>query len=98
MHFIVPGMPSVWSGLAYYALMIYKLQIFCIYKLLRRGVHCLQMKALKDLGLDVTKGSVATDSSVTQTKFHIMRLWVHATFCLLQFLIPRLVVCLHFEK
>uniref|UniRef100_A0A453K9P0 ACT domain-containing protein ACR n=1 Tax=Aegilops tauschii subsp. strangulata TaxID=200361 RepID=A0A453K9P0_AEGTS len=32
------------------------------------------MKALKDLGLDVTKGSVATDSSVTQTKFHIMRL------------------------
>uniref|UniRef100_A0A453K9S6 Uncharacterized protein n=1 Tax=Aegilops tauschii subsp. strangulata TaxID=200361 RepID=A0A453K9S6_AEGTS len=78
--------------------MIYKLQIFCIYKLLRRGVHCLQMKALKDLGLDVTKGSVATDSSVTQTKFHIMRLWVHATFCLLQFLIQHLVVCLHFEK
>ncbi|RLM58136.1 ACT domain containing protein [Panicum miliaceum] len=31
------------------------------------------MKALKDLGLDVTKGTVATDSAVTQTKFHIMR-------------------------
>ncbi|AQK39300.1 ACT domain-containing protein ACR12 [Zea mays] len=34
-----------------------------------------KMKALKDLGLDVSKGSVATDSAVTQTKFHIMRLW-----------------------
>jgi len=31
------------------------------------------MKALKDLGLDVTKGTVATDSAVTKTKFHIMR-------------------------
>jgi hypothetical protein len=31
------------------------------------------MKALKDLGLDVTKGTVTTDSDVTQTKFHIMR-------------------------
>ncbi|KAL6641880.1 hypothetical protein ACP70R_020061 [Stipagrostis hirtigluma subsp. patula] len=30
-------------------------------------------KALKDLGLDVTKGTVTTDSDVTQTKFHIMR-------------------------
>jgi hypothetical protein len=58
----------------------------------------LQMKALKDLGLDVTKGTVATDSSVTQTKFHIMRSWVHATFCLLHFLIKRLVVCLNLEK
>uniref|UniRef100_A0A453K9Q1 ACT domain-containing protein ACR n=1 Tax=Aegilops tauschii subsp. strangulata TaxID=200361 RepID=A0A453K9Q1_AEGTS len=68
------GCPFFGLALLRYALMIYKLQIFCIYKLLRRGVHCLQMKALKDLGLDVTKGSVATDSSVTQTKFHIMRL------------------------
>ncbi|KAL5647253.1 hypothetical protein ACJX0J_041608, partial [Zea mays] len=33
------------------------------------------MKALKDLALDVTKGSVTTDSAVTQTKFHIIRLW-----------------------
>ncbi|XP_062202789.1 ACT domain-containing protein ACR12-like [Phragmites australis] len=32
------------------------------------------MSALKDLGLDVTKGNVTTDSAVTQTKFHIMRL------------------------
>ncbi|GJN13765.1 hypothetical protein PR202_gb00507 [Eleusine coracana subsp. coracana] len=31
------------------------------------------MKALKDLGLDVTKGNVAAESAVTQTKFHIMR-------------------------
>lgn len=45
------------------------------------GIHCLQMKALKDLGLDVTKGSVTTDSAVTQTKFHIMRLWVLAPSC-----------------
>lgn len=45
------------------------------------GIRCLQMKALKDLGLDVTKGSVTTDSSVTQTKFHIMRLWVLAPSC-----------------
>jgi hypothetical protein len=43
--------------------------------------HCLQMKALKDLGLDVTKGSVTTDSAVTQTKFHIMRSWVLAPSC-----------------
>jgi len=40
----------------------------------RLGALLDTMKALKDLGLDVTKGSVATDSSVTQTKFHIMRL------------------------
>ncbi|GJM87982.1 hypothetical protein PR202_ga03994 [Eleusine coracana subsp. coracana] len=31
------------------------------------------MKALKDLGLDVTKGNVTAESAVTQTKFHIMR-------------------------
>ncbi|KAM0856554.1 hypothetical protein ACQ4PT_049058 [Festuca glaucescens] len=40
----------------------------------RLGALLDTMKALKDLGLDVTKGSVSTDSSVTQTKFHIMRL------------------------
>ncbi|KAF8641860.1 hypothetical protein HU200_067563 [Digitaria exilis] len=34
------------------------------------------MKALKDLGLDVTKGTVTTDLAVTQTKFHIMRLLI----------------------
>ncbi|KAF8657939.1 hypothetical protein HU200_059749 [Digitaria exilis] len=39
----------------------------------RLGALLDTMKALKDLGLDVTKGTVATDSSVTQTKFHIMR-------------------------
>ncbi|WVZ88374.1 hypothetical protein U9M48_034901 [Paspalum notatum var. saurae] len=39
----------------------------------RLGALLDTMKALKDLGLDVTKGSVATDSAVTQTKFHIMR-------------------------
>ena len=54
-------------------------QLFC------PGIHCLQMKALKDLGLDVTKGTVATDTAVTKTKFHIMRLWVLATLCLLYF-------------
>ncbi|KAJ1686273.1 hypothetical protein LUZ63_017663 [Rhynchospora breviuscula] len=32
------------------------------------------MKALKDLGLDVTKGSVTTEASVTKTKFFIMRM------------------------
>ncbi|OEL31776.1 ACT domain-containing protein ACR12 [Dichanthelium oligosanthes] len=42
----------------------------------RLGALLDTMKALKDLGLDVTKGTVATDSAVTQTKFHIMRLWV----------------------
>lgn len=57
----------------------------CISKLFCPGIHCLQMKALKDLGLDVTKGSVSTESAVTQTKFHIMRSWVHATFCVLHF-------------
>lgn len=31
------------------------------------------MKALKDLGLDVTKGTVTTEASVVQTKFFIMR-------------------------
>ncbi|KAL6870947.1 hypothetical protein ACP4OV_014795 [Aristida adscensionis] len=31
------------------------------------------MKALKDLGLDVTKGNVTADSAVTETKFHIMQ-------------------------
>ncbi|KAL6905621.1 hypothetical protein ACP4OV_003222 [Aristida adscensionis] len=42
----------------------------------RLGALLDTMKALKDLGLDVTKGSVTTDptdTSVTQTKFHIMR-------------------------
>jgi len=39
----------------------------------RLGALLDTMKALKDLGLDVTKGSVTTDSAVTQTKFHIMR-------------------------
>ncbi|KAJ4795635.1 hypothetical protein LUZ62_046881 [Rhynchospora pubera] len=33
-----------------------------------------EMKALKDLGLDVTKGSVTTEASVTKTKFFIMRM------------------------
>ncbi|XP_075496393.1 ACT domain-containing protein ACR12-like isoform X2 [Primulina tabacum] len=32
------------------------------------------MKALKDLGLDVLKGTVTTENSVTQTKFFITRL------------------------
>ncbi|BAT15925.1 Os12g0152700, partial [Oryza sativa Japonica Group] len=39
----------------------------------RLGALLDTMKALKDLGLDVTKGSVSTESAVTQTKFHIMR-------------------------
>nr|CAB3490932.1 unnamed protein product [Digitaria exilis] len=39
----------------------------------RLGALLDTMKALKDLGLDVTKGTVTTDSTVTQTKFHIMR-------------------------
>ncbi|XP_006663822.3 ACT domain-containing protein ACR12-like [Oryza brachyantha] len=39
----------------------------------RLGALLDTMKALKDLGLDVTKGSVATESALTQTKFHIMR-------------------------
>ncbi|PUZ62974.1 hypothetical protein GQ55_3G029900 [Panicum hallii var. hallii] len=39
----------------------------------RLGALLDTMKALKDLGLDVTKGTVTTDSDVTQTKFHIMR-------------------------
>lgn len=58
------------------------------------GIHCLQMKALKDLGLDVTKGSVTTDSAVTQTKFHIMRLWVLAPFCFI-FYVQHLVMCVY---
>ncbi|KAG8089051.1 hypothetical protein GUJ93_ZPchr0011g28393 [Zizania palustris] len=40
----------------------------------RLGALLDTMKALKDLGLDVTKGSVATHSAVIETKFHIMRL------------------------
>ncbi|WVZ88373.1 hypothetical protein U9M48_034901 [Paspalum notatum var. saurae] len=46
----------------------------------RLGALLDTMKALKDLGLDVTKGSVATDSAVTQTKFHIMRnfIWINS--------------------
>lgn len=56
--------------------------IFLLYlPIILPGIHCLQMKALKDLGLDVTKGSVTTDSAVTQTKFHIMRSWVLAPSC-----------------
>ncbi|KAG8050638.1 hypothetical protein GUJ93_ZPchr0009g1102 [Zizania palustris] len=39
----------------------------------RLGALLDTMNALKDLGLDVTKGSVATELAVTQTKFHIMR-------------------------
>ncbi|KAG2614900.1 ACT domain-containing protein ACR12-like [Panicum virgatum] len=39
----------------------------------RLGALLDTMKALKDLGLDVTKGTAVTDSDVTQTKFHIMR-------------------------
>jgi hypothetical protein len=34
------------------------------------------MKALKDLGLDVTKGSVTTELDVIKTKFFIMRMLV----------------------
>lgn len=33
-----------------------------------------QMKSLKDLGLDVAKGTVTTEGSVTQTKFLITQL------------------------
>lgn len=33
-----------------------------------------QMRALKDLGLDVAKGTVATEGPVKQTKFFITRL------------------------
>lgn len=36
----------------------------------------LQMKALKGLGLDVTKGTVITGDSVKQTEFFITRSWV----------------------
>jgi hypothetical protein len=61
----------------------------------RLGALLDTMKALKDLGLDVTKGTVTTDSDVTQTKFHIMRLWVLATLCLLYFCIQNLVVCVY---
>lgn len=38
-----------------------------------------QMKALKDLGLDVMKGTVTTENSVKQTKFFITRFKKH--FC-----------------
>jgi hypothetical protein len=61
------------------------------------GIHCLQMKALKDLGLDVTKGSVTTDSAVTQTKFHIMRSWVLCPF-LFYFRVQHLVMCVYVEN
>ncbi|KAK6929067.1 hypothetical protein RJ641_005272 [Dillenia turbinata] len=37
----------------------------------RLGALLDTMKALKDLGLDVAKGTVTTEGSVTQTKFHI---------------------------
>ncbi|KAL6595573.1 hypothetical protein ACP70R_047913 [Stipagrostis hirtigluma subsp. patula] len=40
----------------------------------RLGALLDTMKALKDLGLDVTKGNVTADSAVTETKFHIMQL------------------------
>ena len=34
------------------------------------------MKALKDLGLDVSKGTVSTEGAVKQTKLFITRLYV----------------------
>lgn len=40
----------------------------------RLGALLDTMKALKDLGLDVSKGTVATEGSVKQTKFFIKRL------------------------
>ncbi|XP_057978997.1 ACT domain-containing protein ACR12 [Malania oleifera] len=40
----------------------------------RLGALIDTMKALKDLGLDVTKGTVTTEASVTRTKFYITRL------------------------
>ncbi|KAF3321785.1 hypothetical protein FCM35_KLT14001 [Carex littledalei] len=40
----------------------------------RLGALLDTMKALKDLGLDVTKGNVTTESAVIQTKFYIMRM------------------------
>ncbi|KAK3035030.1 hypothetical protein RJ639_033944 [Escallonia herrerae] len=40
----------------------------------RLGALIDTMKALKDLGLDVAKGTVTTEGSVTQTKFFITRL------------------------
>ncbi|XP_011076936.1 ACT domain-containing protein ACR12 isoform X1 [Sesamum indicum] len=40
----------------------------------RLGALVDTMKALKDLGLDVLKGTVSTENSVTQTKFFITRL------------------------
>ncbi|CAA0814400.1 ACT domain-containing protein ACR12 [Striga hermonthica] len=39
----------------------------------RLGALIDTMKALRDLGLDVTKGTVTTENSVTQTKFFIAR-------------------------
>ncbi|TVU50905.1 hypothetical protein EJB05_02302 [Eragrostis curvula] len=51
----------------------------------RLGALLDTMKALKDLGLDVTKGNVSADSAVTQSKFHIMRSWVLVTLYLLYF-------------
>lgn len=40
----------------------------------RLGALLDTMKALKDLGLDVSKGTVTTEGSVKQTKFFIKRL------------------------
>ncbi|KAK9283918.1 hypothetical protein L1049_012173 [Liquidambar formosana] len=40
----------------------------------RLGALIDTMKALKDLGLDVAKGTVTTEGSITQTKFFITRL------------------------
>lgn len=40
----------------------------------RLGALIDTMKALKDLGLDVLKGTVSTENSVTQTKFYITQL------------------------
>ncbi|KAK6228431.1 hypothetical protein SCA6_000771 [Theobroma cacao] len=42
----------------------------------RLGALVDTMRALKDLGLDVAKGTVLTEGSVTQTKFFITRLYI----------------------
>jgi hypothetical protein len=39
-------------------------------------IHVLQMKSLKDLGLDVLKGSVTKEDGVIRTKFYITRSYV----------------------
>lgn len=57
------------------------------------------MRALKDLGLDVAKGTVSTEGSVKQTKFYLTRLWVilflkffHLSYCLMWLLDSPLVI------